>query len=238
MYTPSNPSSELYALANAGHLSLETPPAQLWNGSLLRQTSPSSYRVKTSKKQQDAIILSSIPLYFAAKDNPLLTQRPKTIYFEIRILNITNANSGIAIGYAGKPYPPWRLPGWHRASLGVHGDDGRRFVNDPWGGRDFVSAFQAGETIGIGMTFSTEELRTAGAEGRVKTRVFLTRGGKQANRDGWDVDEERDVRYEGVDGLMGEDDLYPAIGVFGGVEFEISLGSEGWLWRPRDYNGE
>lgn len=116
----------------------------------------------------------------------------------------------------------------------MHGDDGRRFVNDPWGGRDFVAAFQAGETIGIGMTFSTEELRTAGPEGRVKTRVFVTRGGKRADSDGWDVDEERDGRDEGVDGLMGEADLYPAIGVFGGVEFEVNLGREGWLWRPRD----
>lgn len=234
-YTPSIPTPELHALAKAGRLSLETPPRELWNGtSMLRQTSPSSYRVKTAKTQQDAIILSSIPLYFAAADHPLLTSGPKTIYFEIRVVNISDANSGIAIGYAGKPYPPWRLPGWHRASLGVHGDDGRRFVNDPWGGRDFVSAFRVGETIGVGVTFGTDELRTAGPEGRVKTRVFVTRGGKRAEGDGWDGDEERDERDEGVDGLLGEADLYPAIGVFGGVEFEVNLGREGWLWRPRD----
>ncbi|KAK5055372.1 hypothetical protein LTR84_013122 [Exophiala bonariae] len=234
-YTPSLPTPELHALANAGHLSLETPPPQLWpSSSTIRKLSPASYRIKTSKTSQDAIILSSIPLYFAAKDNPLLTSGPKTIYFEIRILNISNANSGIAIGYAGKPYPMWRLPGWHRASVGVHGDDGRRFVNDPWGGRDFVSEFKAGETIGVGMTFGTEELRTQGPEGRVKTRVFVTRGGKRAESDGWDVDEERDERDEGVDGLQGDGDLYLAIGVFGGVEFEVNLGREGWLWRPRD----
>lgn len=234
-YTPSIPTPELHALANAGRLSLETPPRELWNGSsMLRQTSPSSYRVKTARNQQDAIILSSIPLYFAAADHPLLTSRPKTIYFEIRVVNLADANSGIAVGYAGKPYPPWRLPGWHRASLGVHGDDGRRFVNDPWGGRDFVAAFRVGETIGVGVTFGTDELRFAGPEGRVKTRVFVTRGGTRAEGDAWDGDEERDERDEGVDGLLGEADLYPAIGVFGGVEFEVNLGREGWLWRPRD----
>ena len=232
-YTPSIPSSEIHASANAGQLRLETPLPQLWKGSSLRQISPSSYLIKTAKTQQDAIIQSTLPLYFAAKDHPFLTDHPKTIYYEIRIRNISNANSGIAIGYAGKPYPPWRLPGWHRASLGVHGDDGRRFVNDPWGGNDFVSAFASGETIGIGMTFGTEELRTEGPEGRMKTRAFVTRGGKRADRDGWDIDEERDVRDEGADGLMGEGDLYPAIGVFGGVEFEVNFGSAQWLWQPR-----
>lgn len=59
--------------------------------------------------------------------------------------------SGIAIGYCAKPYPGWRLPGWERASLGVHGDDGRRFVNDTWGGKDFTTGFAPGETVGIGM---------------------------------------------------------------------------------------
>ena len=61
--------------------------------------------------------------------------------------------SGVAVGYCAKPYPPWRLPGWHRASVGVHGDDGRRFVNDSWGGKDFTGAFRVGERVGIGMQF-------------------------------------------------------------------------------------
>jgi hypothetical protein len=62
--------------------------------------------------------------------------------------------NGIAVGYCAKPYPSWRLPGWERASLGVHGDDGRRFVNDTWGGKDFTTKFVEGGTVGIGMEFS------------------------------------------------------------------------------------
>ena len=36
----------------------------------------------------------------------------------------------------------------------MHGDDGRRFVNDTWGGKDFTTKFAEGVTVGIGMEFS------------------------------------------------------------------------------------
>ncbi|OCT49591.1 hypothetical protein CLCR_07318 [Cladophialophora carrionii] len=221
VYTPSRPSHELHLLANAGHVTLEAPPGPLKRHvSTFRQTSPTTWRVGTHKNQQDAIFLSSVPLYFACADSPLTTGRAKTIFFQIHVHRIHNANSGIAIGYAARPYPPWRLPGWHRASVGVHGDDGRRFVNDPWGGREFVAAFRENETVGIGMKFEAQEV----AGRRVKTRVFVTRDGRADERWGWEVDEERDERDEGVDGLMGEGDLYAAIGVFGGVEFDVTFG--------------
>ncbi|KIW30815.1 uncharacterized protein PV07_02515 [Cladophialophora immunda] len=237
VYTPSTPSHEIHLLANAGHITLEPPPLQLRKHlTAFRQTSPTTWHVATSKHQQDAIIVASIPLYFACVDNPLSTSEPKTIYFEIAVRRILNANSGIAIGFAAKPYPPWRLPGWHRASIGVHGDDGRRFVNDPWGGRDFVQAFKEGEVVGVGMRFSTQAATGAHGGGpgmgKVKTRAFVTRDGKADERWGWDMDEERDLRDEGVDGLMGEGDLYPAIGVFGAVEFDVRFG-DSVNWRGR-----
>lgn len=244
VYTPSRPSADIHTLARTGHLTLERPPSAITGSKnfILRQVSPTTWSIRTSTApaQQDAIILSSIPLYFAAADNPLLTSRPITIYFEIHVQRISSANSGIAIGFAAKPYPPWRLPGWHRASIGVHGDDGRRFVHDSWGGRDFVDAFKPGDTVGVGIKFSTTpagppepDSRSGKAKvegiGRVKTTAFVTRDG-QTNKDWeWDIDEERDERDEGVDGLMGEGDLYPAIGVFGGVEFEVRFG-QGQTW--------
>ncbi|KAJ9605722.1 hypothetical protein H2200_009571 [Cladophialophora chaetospira] len=231
VYTPSPPSHEIHLLANAGHITLESPPGPLKKSiSTFRQTSPTTWLIATSKHQPDAIFLSSIPMYFACVDSPLLTERPKTIYFEIHVRRIQNDTSGIAIGYAAKPYPPWRLPGWHRASIGVHGDDGRRFVNDPWGGQEFVSAFRENESVGVGMKFEVEEV--GGARGKVKTSAFVTREGRSDERWSWDIDEERDERVEGVDGLMGEGDLYPAIGVFGAVEFEVKFG-DSVSWRGR-----
>jgi len=140
------------------------------------------------------------------------------------VLNIINDSSGIVIGFAAQPYPPWRLPGWHRASLGVHGDDGRRYVNDSFGGRDFVAPFRRGDVVGIGMKFRAED---AGS-GRCKTSVVFNRNGRKEG--GWEIDEERDAeRDEGVEGLMAEGDLYAAIGVFGGIEAEVVLSRQGWM---------
>ncbi|KIX08018.1 uncharacterized protein Z518_02673 [Rhinocladiella mackenziei CBS 650.93] len=232
VFTPSMPAPEIYATVARGEMALEKPPPALTGrGFTLRREgglTSSTWRIKTGPTQQDAVTMSSLPMYFAAVDNPARTRRQKTIYFEITVRGIANANSGVAIGFAAKPYPPWRLPGWHRASIGVHGDDGRRFVNDAWGGRDFVDAFQPHQTIGVGMTFSTQQV----SGNTVKTSAFVTRDGRtDFERWRWEIDEERDERDEGVDGLMGEGDLYAAIGVFGGVEVDVKF-RDGLDWRP------
>jgi len=229
-YTPSVISPQLYRLVQDGDVTLEKPPSPpgLPRGDLRQLSSPGTWRCHTARRQQqDAIILSTLPLYFAAHDHPLRTRRPKIIYFELRVRSIADDESGIALGFAAKPYPPWRLPGWHRASIGVHGDDGRRYVNDSWGGRDFVDGFRPGDVVGLGMRFGTESL---GAD-RVKTKAFVTRNGRVDGE--WDMDEERDAeRDEGVEGLMGELDMYAAIGVFGGVEFDVRFRSEDWVFQP------
>lgn len=135
----------------------------------------------------------------------------------------------IAIGFCAKPYPPWRLPGWQRASLGVHGDDGRRFVNDPDGGIDFTRPFKPGDTVGLGMTFDTPP--NAGSNGgKAHAEVIFTRNGKRD--EGWQVNEERDGESDSVAGLEGGLDLYAAIGVAGQVELQVQLASEGWLYQP------
>lgn len=201
-------------------------PDTLAKNAELKQTSAGIWHVKTKKGQTDAMLLSTLPLYFAAVDSPLKTGKEYSVYFELKVLGIRDGESGIAIGYAAKPCPLWRLPGWHRASVGVHGDDGRRFVNDSWGGRDFVAKFEVGDVVGLGMKFETEE---RGGE-KVKTRVSFTRNGREEG--GWEADEERDAeRDEGIEGLQGELDMYPAVGVFGGIEAEIRLRREDWLYQ-------
>ncbi|KAI1620247.1 hypothetical protein EDD37DRAFT_653844 [Exophiala viscosa] len=223
LYTPSKPSPDIHALAQKGHFTLTRPPPSLIDDPhqfTLHQDPPTKWYICTgSEDQSDCMFLTDIPSYFAATDNPLLTNRPFRMSYTIHIKAMSFEDepvSGIAIGFAAKPYPPWRLPGWHRASLAVHGDDGRRFMNDPWGGRDFVEGFQPGQSITVGMTFSTTPL----GAGKVKTTAWLTRKGRTRE---WAIDEQRDQRDEGVDGLMGEGDLYPAIGVFGGVQFDVEF---------------
>lgn len=189
--------------------------------------------VKTSSKCEDTILLTDVPLYIAS------TGTPRTVYFELRIISMggekskwsrktEEADASIAIGFLAPPYPSWRQPGWHRGSLGVHGDDGRRFVDDSFGGRDFTSAFRKGDIVGIGMAFSPPSY--VGRKDRVD--VFFTRNGKKEG--GWNLHEERDREQDGgeVVGLEGRHDLLGAVGCFGAVEFEIRCRKEEWRCKP------
>ncbi|KAF4556107.1 Hypothetical protein D9617_1g079820 [Elsinoe fawcettii] len=188
----------------------------------------------------DAIFLSPRPLYAARHHDPRLTGRKHTIYFELKITKLDDSSgpdgeigSAVAIGFVAPPYPAWRLPGWERASLGVHSDDGRRYINNNRGGIDFTTNFGQGETVGVGMVF--EDARgghVGGVQGRNNVRVFFTSEGRMVG--GWDLWEERDADEEEGDpeGLGGERDLCAAVGMFGRVEVEWRGLREEWLYRP------
>lgn len=187
----------------------------------------------------DCIILTNLPLYFRFENSPFLTEARKNIYFEVKLLSLGAGpgsgeadSSGLSIGFVAQPYPTWRSPGWERASLGVFSDDGCRFVNDSWGGKDFIAPFEVGDTIGLGMVFSLpENINTVSGDGaKLKVDVFCTRNGERVG--GWDLHEEVDQESGGVEGLEGDFDIYGAVGLFGGVGFEVCFDRSSWLYRP------
>lgn len=142
------------------------------------------------------------------------------------------------------------MPGWHRGSLAVHGDDGHKFVNDRWGGKDFTAPFKKGEVVGIGMTFSpgagaaqtsssssssSEKKKgsggAAGAGTVIETEVFFTRNGKLDGR--WNLHESLDAETDlPVTGLEGYHDLAVSVGTFGQVGAEVVLDPRGWAYKP------
>ena len=195
----------------------------------------------TRAGSKDTSLISSAPLYFALPDSPWNTGVTKTIYFEVKVQSLDCGRdadeTSLAIGYCAMPYPTWRMPGWERGSVAVHGDDGRRYVNDTWGGKDFTSSFRLGDTVGLGMTFSTpqsppEYSTSPLSSTSLQVEVFFTRNG---TKDGsWDLHEELDSDNDiGVHGLDGQYDLYSVLGTFGGVEFDVFFNRRDWLWQPR-----
>lgn len=243
-------SAQLSALA-FGRVPLLTTPAlpPSYKGEVLpHNTQPGAYKCRTASGCGDSCLWTALPLYSALAHSPATTGRPKTIYFELRVngvggmpgatsASLEEADAGIAVGFVAQPYPSWRLPGWQRGSLGVHGDDGRKYVNDTFGGVDFTTAFAAGDTVGLGMTFAIpRNPPTYGADGRwrkprLDVEVFFTRNGKRAG--GWDLHEELDERaVGGVVGLEGDYDVCGAVGVFGGVDFEVFFNQADWMYRP------
>lgn len=237
MIRPHQPTPAQHAAVANGDVRILQPPE--YKGDL-SMPGTGLWRGSTPLGSKDACLLTSSPLYFASADSPFNTRTTKTIYFELTVRSLGRGRgtdeSSIAIGYCAMPYPTWRMPGWERGSLAVHGDDGRRYVNDTWGGKDFTSPIQVGDTVGLGISFMIPDgPPDYGAPPQtgtsIKVEVFLTRNGQRG--EGWNLHEELDASNDlGIDGLDGQFDLYGAVGTFGGVEFDISFDSRQWLWRP------
>ncbi|KAH8905836.1 hypothetical protein BR93DRAFT_705336 [Coniochaeta sp. PMI_546] len=188
------------------------------------------WRGKTDRKAGDYCYIGYPPLYAVRRDSPLVGEeggrRKRTVYYEVRVLpdNKKEGEISIAIGYAALPYPSFRMPGWHRGSLAVHGDDGHRYINDRWGGKDFVKPMRKGETYGLGMVFTALE------GGRIETEVFFTREGRETGR--WNLHEETDAEQDlPVTGLEGYHDLAAAVGSFGDVSFEVVFEPGKWVYK-------
>ncbi|KAI9806454.1 MAG: hypothetical protein M1833_003641 [Piccolia ochrophora] len=226
LWPPRSLSSKEVTRARDGVVRL-VPPKE-FKGSLTEQAR-GVWKVQSRPSCQDACFLTDVPLYSVLNDSPVRTGMRKAIHLEARLLSLGHSGeSALSLGFCAQPYPTWRLPGWQRGSLGIHGDDGRRFVNDMWGGKDFTEPFRVGETIRVDMTFALPNEPpeySVGEPARMATMqvdVSLGRDGRSCG--GWSIHEELDLKEDlGVQGLEGDFDVYGAIGVFGEVEFVASF---------------
>ncbi|KAI1496365.1 hypothetical protein F5X99DRAFT_422182 [Biscogniauxia marginata] len=131
LYAPLTLDAGALAALASGNINMFAPPS--FRGALAR-TEPGVWRGSTPPGTPDTYLATYPPLYSVTAHSPLATGRPKTAYFEVRILEDERRRFGgskaeeeevtLALGFAAPPYPAFRLPGWHRASVGVHGDDG------------------------------------------------------------------------------------------------------------------
>lgn len=226
---------------DAGNIHLLRPPE--FKGHLDNQR-PGVFHIRSDSSNQDACFITDTPLYLVDAHLPFhRSSKTKTAYFEIRVHGRPGNPINVGMGFVAKPYPTFRLPGWNRGSLGVHGDDGHRYVNDMWGGREFTQPFQSGQALGIGMTFTLRDddkkhmtiptykdpagLRDGNKP--INVEIFFTRDGKLDG--GWNLHEVGDAIEDlPVTGLEGGHDLYPAVGIFEAVDFEVLFRREDWLF--------
>ncbi|KAI0853497.1 hypothetical protein F5Y00DRAFT_224822 [Daldinia vernicosa] len=236
LYSPMPLSPPAESAALTGTIALYAPPTFTSSGGTLTPVRPGVWSVSSPRHGRDTCLATYPPLYHAAAHSPLVTttgsRKKKTAYYEVRVLE-RGTRSGkdevsLALGFVAPPYPGFRLPGWHRGSLGVHGDDGHRYINDRWGGKEFTTPFRRGETVGLGMDFCQR------GDGGISVEVFLTRDGVERGR--WNLHEETDRETDlPVTGLEGYHDLCAAVGAFDKVAFEVVFAPE--LWRWRGYEG-
>ncbi|TLD12531.1 uncharacterized protein PgNI_04338 [Pyricularia grisea] len=246
-FSPANNASELEMEAGeawcAAHplsppLALDPPSAAAHEAHNPRLMQPANFRgllrwlghghweLRTADRRcTDSTVLAYPPLYCAGRQQQASAAagKPTVVYYEVQIRSDSRADeTSLAVGFAALPYPPFRLPGWHRASLAVHGDDGHRYTNDLAGGCSFTTPFRRGERMGLGIKFA------GGPGGRVV--IFFTRGGKVDGS--WDLHEETDAtEVGGVQGLEGWHDITAAIGTFDFVSLEVFFEPSKWLYK-------
>ncbi|KAK9321510.1 hypothetical protein V1517DRAFT_326327 [Lipomyces orientalis] len=151
--------------------------------------------IRTKPKSTDMTFTTSLPMF-----SPQLRLRRSLVYYEITIMAADGGveDSCVAIGFLTMPYPvATRLPGWHRCSIAVHSDGGRRYVADPLSGRDFLGEpVRVGDTVGVGMDFNGGN-------------VFVTKNGRSVG--GWSMFEE----LSGANVHDGQMHRFYIVGVFG-----------------------
>ena len=230
---PHQPLESQVAAVRNGNVALQKPPG--YRGSI-RAMGAGRWEIRTKADSADTCFISTLPLFFEMVDSPLRTEVSKTIYYEIKVKSLLpqkdGSGSAAAIGFCAVPYPTFRMPGWERASLAIHSDDGHRYVNDNEGGRDFTSPIEPGETVGLGMTFSCPKSAASPVSVNVlQAEVFFTRNGQRAG--GWNLEEQLDETNQlGAFGVDGKYDLFAAVGVFGKVSIDVMFSSRDWLWKP------
>ncbi|KJR81535.1 uncharacterized protein SPSK_01174 [Sporothrix schenckii 1099-18] len=215
-----------------GNFSLQAPPN--FRGKLTRQTD-GSWKGETKRENADNCMVSFPPVYAANIHQPQQAGEKFTAYYEVHIARSNRKEVSLAMGFTVIPYPHFRLPGWHRGSLAVHGDDGHRYVNDMWGGKELIDEhyrFKPGGKYGIGMTFTRKDVPGgyAPAKDLFSVEVFFTDNGRTIAS--WDLHEETDAQQDlPVTGLEGDYDLSAAIGSFEVVDFEVIFNPSQWAWK-------
>ncbi|EIW74648.1 hypothetical protein CONPUDRAFT_140427 [Coniophora puteana RWD-64-598 SS2] len=162
--------------------------------------------------ERDFCLLGNIPLLAGKYD----ASGKKGVYYEVKVIRMTKGLNGIvAVGFACKPYPLWRLPGWNRLSAGFHLDDLRVFYEDPTGGHDYCNTpstqnmtLHEGDVVGCGI--------------RHPGRLFFTHNGRRLG----DV-----TAYPAVFMPPREHDVYAAVGVEGECELEVNFGADMFVWK-------
>ncbi|KAJ7704934.1 hypothetical protein B0H17DRAFT_1038844 [Mycena rosella] len=160
-------------------------------------------------------------------------------YFEITIRKMRGEGTTIALGMQCLPYPPNRLPGWHRRSAALHLDDRRIYFEDSEGGTDYkslvydkktgrsfekdnVPEIRDNDTLGCGYEFSP---------GAGVGHLFYTYNGallpialpRIFDSVGRDVDAQ-DKDHHDVD-------VFAAVGVTNGpCQFDVNFGLEPFKW--------
>jgi len=131
------------------------------------------------------------------------------------------------------------MPGFERGSIGIHCRNGGLYVNNNLLKSAATAAFEPGQQVGIGITFSKSDCNaqqvddgqsSTASSPSINVEVFLSRDEKKV--DSWNLDELRQSGGLPFEGLKGTHDLYGAVGTLGEVNVDILFERKDWRYDP------
>ena len=159
--------------------------------------------VQTESSQLDCSVVSNLPILFANARH-----LGEGVYLELHITSLRK-NGIVSFGLAQVPYPPFRQPGWNRSSCAVFSDDGRKFFEDGYGGREYTSPICAGDVISL--VILNAALGT----------VTYQQNGVSLG-----------PAFDGLFFPRDKCDVYAALGFEGHVECTVNFGAHAWKYPP------
>ncbi|KAJ6614821.1 hypothetical protein B0H10DRAFT_1787754 [Mycena sp. CBHHK59/15] len=162
----------------------------------------------------------------------------KGVYYEVTIREM-KGDGTIALGMQCLPYPPHRLPGWHRKSAALHLDDRRIYFDNSEGGSDYMDETVDEKSGKLSKRHCTPHIRpndTLGCGYEFNNglgKMFYTYNGQRLatafNRI-FDP-QENDADIQSVDGDP-KMDVFAAIGVTDGpCQFDVNFGQHKFKWE-------
>ncbi|MCJ1327727.1 Rsp5p-dependent ubiquitination, sorting of cargo proteins at the multivesicular body [Thelotrema lepadinum] len=136
----------------------------------------------------------------SVQSNLPIPKQNEVYYWEAKIYDKPE-NSLLSIGVTTKPYPLFRLPGWHKTSLAYTSTGHRRF-NQAFTPSSYGPEYYQGDVIGVGYRPRTGT-------------VFFTRNGKKLD----------DVAH----GLKAQN-FFPTVGANGPCTVHVNFGQNGFVF--------
>ncbi|KAL5114346.1 Protein ssh4 [Pleosporales sp. CAS-2024a] len=136
----------------------------------------------------------------SVQSNLPIPKQNEVYYWEVKIYEKPE-NTSIAIGVTTKPYPLFRLPGYHKSSISYMSNGNRRH-NQPFTPSAYGPSYVQGDVVGVGYRPRTGAL-------------FFTRNGKKLD----------DVAH----GLKTQN-FFPTVGANGPCQVHVNFGQMGFVF--------
>lgn len=136
----------------------------------------------------------------SVQSNLPIPKQNEVYYWEAKLYDKPETTL-LSIGLTTKPYPLFRLPGFHKYSI-AYTSTGQRRYNQPFNGTNYAPPFVQGDVVGVGYRPRTGT-------------VFFTRNGK---------------RLEDVAHGLKSQNFFPTVGANGPANVHINFGQMGFVF--------